>query len=142
LEKVLVSACLVGCLCRYDGKCSLTKLPQDVEIVPVCPEVAGGLPTPRAPAEIIGGTGSDVLAGKARVRTQSGQDVTTQFIRGAEHALRVCQEEGISRAILKLRSPSCGASQVYNGTFSRQLISGTGVTTALLLQHGIKIEER
>ncbi|HHT26682.1 MAG TPA: DUF523 domain-containing protein [Firmicutes bacterium] len=142
MEKVLVSACLVGCRCRYDGEHAHAQLPQNVELVPVCPEVAGGLPIPRDPAEIIGGTGNDVLAGRARVCTRAGRDVTAQFKRGAEHALRICREEGIIRAILKRRSPSCGATQVYDGTFSGRLIAGAGVTAALLLQHGIPIEER
>lgn len=141
LEKVLVSACLAGRLCRYDGGHSYTDLPPDIEPVLICPEEAGGLPTPRAPAEIVGGVGADVISGAARVVTCTGRDVTTQYVRGAWAALRMCEEQGINRAILKSRSPSCGVSAIYDGTFRKQLHPGRGVTAALLSSRNIAVEE-
>lgn len=143
MGKVLVSACLAGRNCRYDGgNCRATALGiGDHEAVLFCPEEAGGLPTPRLPAEIVGGDGADVLAGLAQVVTASGEDVTAAYLAGARQALSLCQREGIERALLKRRSPSCGASAVYDGTFSHTLRPGQGVTAALLSRHGVQVEE-
>jgi uncharacterized protein YbbK (DUF523 family) len=137
----LVSACLMGIPCRYDGgSCpqdQLQALAAKGSVLPLCPEVVGGLPTPRPPAEIRGGDGSDVLEGQAQVVNIEGKDVTAQFLAGAQEALRVAQRWGIKEAILKARSPSCGVGQIYDGSFSGRLVEGDGVTTALLKREGI-----
>ena len=141
--KVIVSACLLGVRCRYDGGDSRNetamKQKETSELIPVCPEEAGGLPTPRPPAEIVGGDGEDVLNGKAKVMTVAGRDVTDAYLKGAHHALQVAQAHGATQVILKVRSPSCGCGDIYDGTFSGTLTSGDGVTTALLKRHGITV---
>lgn len=141
--KVVISACLLGVRCRYDGGDSRNetaiKQSETVKLIPVCPEEAGGLSTPRPPAEIVGGDGSDVLDGKAKVMTVDGTDVTEAYLKGAHHALQVAQLHGATQMILKVRSPSCGCGDIYDGTFSGTLMSGDGVTTALLKRHGITI---
>jgi len=108
-------------------------------LMPVCPEQLGGLRTPRAPQEIQGGNGEDVLDGKCKVLNIDGKDVTQEFIAGAEEALKIVKLLHIEEFIGKSRSPSCGCGQIYDGTFSRQLIDGDGVTTALLKRNGIRI---
>lgn len=141
--KKMISACLVGCHCRYDGDSNTVDRFQEMvergEAVFVCPEQLGGLSTPRPPAQIVGGTGEDVLDGKARVMTDGGQDVTVQFVKGAEEALRMARLVGASEAILKERSPSCGSTVIYDGTFTKGKRPGHGVTAALLERHGIKV---
>ncbi|MCY4404341.1 MAG: DUF523 domain-containing protein [Candidatus Poribacteria bacterium] len=141
--KMLVSACLLGVNCRYDGGNSRNenalKQQETDELIPVCPEEAGGLPTPRPAVEIVGGDGNDVLDGKARVKTADGQDKTKEFLEGAQHALELAQSQGATSVIFKSRSPSCGCGQVYDGSFSGTLISGDGVTAALLKRHGIEV---
>ncbi|MCK4471604.1 MAG: DUF523 domain-containing protein, partial [Anaerolineae bacterium] len=107
------------------------------DVLPFCPEVAGGLPTPRPPAEIQGGDGGDVLEGRARVVNIEGKDVTAEFLAGARKALRVAQRWDIKEAILKARSPSCGVGPIYDGSFSGRLVEGDGVTAALLKREGI-----
>ncbi len=145
MEKILVSACLVGRKVRYDGRASqargnvIEQWRKQGRLVAVCPEVAGGLPVPRPAAEIDGGDGSDVLRGEARLRTGSGADVTQAFVAGAEHALEVARREGIRIAVLKARSPSCGSANIYDGTFSGTLRDGSGVTAALLREQGIRV---
>lgn len=138
-----VSACMMGCECRYDGKAAwiaeVERLVREGQAVPICPEQLGGLTTPRLPAEIQGGDGYDVLDGKARVIDQSGNDVTEEFLRGARQALKVAQLMGITEAILKERSPSCGSRFIYDGTFSGQRKPGVGVTTALFRRNGIEV---
>jgi uncharacterized protein YbbK (DUF523 family) len=109
------------------------------QVVPICPEVAGGLPIPRLPAEVVGGSGEDVLAGRARVLTASGQDVTEAYIRGAEVALMSARRYGASLAVLKARSPSCGALAIYDGSHTGRVVPGQGVTAALLRQAGIQV---
>lgn len=143
--KVLVSACLLGEPVRYDGRASQSAagalLQTWVEagwVLSFCPECAGLLPTPRPPAEIQSGTGSDVLNGGARVQTATS-DVTENFVRGAEAALRACKSLDIKVAVLKERSPSCGSGRIYDGSFSGVLRDGDGVTTALLKAHGIQV---
>ena len=141
--KILISACLIGVNCRYDGGNSrdkdAIKHHQHDELVPVCPEEAGGLPTPRPAVEIVGGDGNDVLDGKARVLTAEGVDKTEEFLKGAQIALELAQSEGATSVLLKSRSPSCGCGEIYDGTFSKTLVSGDGVTTALLKRHGIEV---
>lgn len=105
----------------------------------VCPEVDGGLGTPRPPAEVVGGDGADVLAGRARVVTGDGRDVTAEYLDGARKALDAARRTGASKAILKARSPSCGSGEIYDGSFSRTLAAGDGVTAALLRANGIQV---
>ena len=140
---LLVSACLLGILTRYDGGSSphlaLRELVARGCVVPLCPEVAGGLPVPRPPAEIQGGDGVDVLDGRARVVTVDGQDVTAQFLVGAQAALAAARRFGLRRAVLKSRSPSCGVGRIYDGTFSARLRPGDGVMAALLKREGIDV---
>jgi uncharacterized protein YbbK (DUF523 family) len=110
------------------------------DVLPVCPEVLGGLPIPRPPAEIQGGDGDDVLEGRVRVVNTEGKDVTAEFLAGAQKALRVARRWDIKGAILKAQSPSCGVGQIYNGSFSGHLVEGDGVTVALLKREGIIVK--
>ena len=130
---ILVSACLLGCACRYDGKSKPHPLAVELArrglAVPVCPEQLGGLPTPREPSE----RRADAVV------TKSGADVTAQFRRGAEQALHLARLYGCKAAVLKERSPSCGSGEVYDGTFSGRLTPGDGVTAALLKANGIAV---
>ena len=137
IAKPAASACLCGHKVRYDGgDCAVQNaLPE--QILPICPEVMGGLPTPRAPAEIVGGDGHDVWAGSARVLDAHGVDVTEAFKQGAILALQRLQADHIDTVYLKSKSPSCGQGQIYDGSFSGQLREGDGVSTALFKQHGI-----
>jgi uncharacterized protein YbbK (DUF523 family) len=139
----LVSACLLGCECRYDKKSvALPELEQVFEkgsLVPVCPEQLGGLPTPRNPAEIVGGDGFDVLDGKAKVIDNQGRDVTEQFLSGAYQTLKIARIVGAEEAILKEKSPSCGSQLIYDGTFSGTTKLGLGVTAALLVRNGLAV---
>lgn len=143
MEKVLVSACLLGHACRYDGRRCQVDTPDigEAEAIPFCPEQAGGLPTPRDPAEIVNGHGGDVLDSLTRVLTTRGTDVTDEYVKGAQAALELCRKHGIRRAIMKGRSPSCGVDAIYDGTFSGTLRPGPGVTAALLQRQGISVEE-
>lgn len=139
----LISACLCGVNCKYNGAnnsdpCFLALLEQD-KVLPVCPEQLGGLSTPRPACEIAGGTGTDVLQGKAKIINKDGEDCTAAFIKGAQESLALAQKTGITEAILQSRSPSCGSGKIYDGTFSGRLIPGDGVTAALFKKHGIKI---
>lgn len=144
-KKVLISSCLLGEPVRYDGNENklplekLTFLEQHYELVPLCPEVVGGLSVPREPAEIIGGDGADVINGRAKVITRDNTDVTKFFVQGAQAALQVCLKEGIELAILVERSPSCGTSFVYDGSFTKNRIVGAGVTSALLRSQNITV---
>ena len=140
LTPVLVSACLLGQECRYDGRHNesaalIAELKSRGETpVPFCPEERGGLSTPRPPAWIEKSGAGAVLDGESRVLTESGADVTAEFRRGAEGALRACREHGIERAYLKERSPSCG---VANTHVAGKLVEGPGVTAELLKRNGI-----
>jgi len=140
---VLVSACLLGEKCRYDGQGSscpllLEKL-RGRPVIAACPEQLGGLGTPRKPAEISGGDGKAVWAGKALVKNACGEELTEFFREGAEKTWRLLSETGCTAAILKERSPSCGKNLIYDGTFQKRLRPGPGVTTALLLKKGIPV---
>jgi uncharacterized protein YbbK (DUF523 family) len=140
----LISACLLGIKCAWDGQ-DVYKSDKAMELsnfemlMPVCPEQLGGLKTPRAPQEIQGGSGEDVLDGKCKVLNINGEDVNQEFITGAEETLKIVKLFRIEEFIGKSRSPSCGCGQIYDGTFSRELIEGDGVTTALLKRNGIKV---
>ena len=131
--KLLISACLLGCCCRYDGTAKTclpaAELLTRYTVIPVCPEQLGGLPTPRPPAERQG----------ERVVMDTGADVTEPYRRGAEAALRLCRLLHCQAAILKERSPSCGCGTIYDGTFTGTLTAGDGVTAELLLQNGITV---
>lgn len=107
--------------------------------VPVCPEVLGGLGTPRRPAEIVGGDGTDVLDGAARVLDDRGADVTAQYLTGAAAALRAARATGARRAVLADGSPSCGSSHLHDGSFAGRVRPGVGVTAALLRREGIEV---
>ncbi|WP_025130968.1 DUF523 domain-containing protein [Pseudomonas sp. PH1b] len=144
MHKILVSRCLLGHRVRYDGGASgpfaqLASWQQEGRVVALCPEVAGGLPTPRAAAEIPGGQGVDVLEGKAPVLTRDGEDVSGEFLGGARQALELVEKHGIRIAVLKANSPSCGNLLTYDGTFSGVRVQGEGVTAALLRRHGVRV---
>ena len=137
---IIVSACLTGALCRYDGGHRLDekvlRLSMEDEHVPLCPEQMGGLTTPRRPSEIIGGDGDDVLEGRARVVDAEGKDVTAQFIKGAKEGLAIAKRIDVKKAVMKEKSPSCGVHRIYRNGI---LVSGKGVLTALLLREGIRV---
>ncbi|MBR0574876.1 DUF523 domain-containing protein [Proteiniclasticum sp. BAD-10] len=132
-EKILVSACLLGEKVRYDGRgydpSPLESLKERYTLIPVCPEVLGGLSVPRDPAEILSG----------RVLTRQGRDVTAEFEEGARKVLTLCQQEGITKAILKSKSPSCGKDRIYDGSHTKTLIPGHGKTVELLLESTITV---
>lgn len=132
-EKLLVSACLLGENCKYNGGNNYTPaveaLRERFEVIPVCPEQLGGLPTPRTPSERSGD----------KVLTRDGRDVTEAFLQGAEKTLAVARAEGAAKAVFQVRSPSCGCGAIYDGTFSGRLVPGKGVTTQLLEESGIKV---
>lgn len=131
--RYIVSACLAGEQCRYDGKANtceqIRKLVEQGGALAVCPEVLGGLPTPRAPAEIRCG----------RVMTRDGRDVTGAFAAGAREALRLAREAGCTCAILKARSPSCGSGEIYDGTFSRTRVPGEGLFARMAREAGLSV---
>ena len=135
-EKLLVSACLLGENCKYNGgnnySPDVERLRERFELVSVCPEQLGGLPTPRVPSERVG----------ERVLTRDGQDVTEAFRQGAERTLDIARAEGALRAVLQVRSPSCGCGMIYDGTFSGTLVPGKGVAAELLEKNGVKVYDR
>lgn len=164
---ILISACLLGLACRYDGNAlpadalwpasgpdstGDTRDPSshsepdavshaqrqtgDMIVIPVCPEQLGGLPTPRTAAQIVGGSGEDVLEGRARVIAGDGADFTAAFLRGARETLHLCQRLRVQEAILKQGSPSCGCGRIHRG---RERVPGMGVTAALLQREGIRV---
>ncbi len=139
----LVSACLLGCEVTWRGghnlREELMRFAAAGELIPICPEQLGGLPTPRPPAEIVGGDGHAVLEGRARVLTQQGQDVTENYLRGAREVLRLASTVQAELVILKERSPSCGVHWIYDGTFTGRIVAGCGVTTALLQREGFAV---
>ncbi|MEW1657584.1 MULTISPECIES: DUF523 domain-containing protein [unclassified Streptomyces] len=143
MEAILVSACLRGVPCRFDGRDKASPTIEEAvagrEVVSFCPEVAGGLTTPRRPAELVGGDGHDVLDGTARVVEDTGREVTAEFVDGARRALAAARNAGCTEALLMPRSPSCGRGAVYDGSFSGELVSGDGVTAALFERNGIAV---
>jgi len=140
---IIVSACLCGVNCKYNGgnnsNARVLKLMQEGKAIPVCPEQLGGLKTPRRPCEIVNGNGLDVLMGKGRIFDSIDDDVTEEFIKGAYETLKIAELIGATMAILKARSPSCGVSQIYDGSFSGTKRTGNGVTAQLLLSKGIQV---
>ena len=135
MEALLVSACLLGFNCKYSGGNNalpvetLEMLRMKYRLIPVCPEVMGGLPTPRTPSERRG----------ERVVTRDGRDVTAEYEKGAEHALRLAERYGCRAALLKSRSPSCGSGEIYDGSFTGRTVPGQGVTAEALTAAGIAV---
>ena len=137
---IVVSACLAGIDTCYNGENALCARVRNLVAqglaVPACPEQLGGLPTPREPAEVRNGDGNDVLEGRALVKTVTGEDVTRQYIRGAEQFLKIVKLAGATKVILKTRSPACGTGRIYH---DNRLTEGDGVCAALLARQGIQI---
>jgi uncharacterized protein YbbK (DUF523 family) len=140
---ILVSSCLLGIYARYDGGSNahelLMKYISRGKYVPVCPEQLGGLTTPRKPVEITNGGGLDVLTGTRAAVTIAGDDVSSEFIRGANEVAAIARTFPITAAILKERSPSCGVNLIYDGSFSHVTKAGQGVTAALIKQLNIPL---
>ena len=132
-QPILVSACLLGVCCRYDGESKpceeVIKLREKYILIPICPEVDGGLPTPRTPSERVGD----------KVLMRDGKDVTENYRKGAEEALRLAREYSCTIAVLKARSPSCGSGRIYDGSFSGSLTDRDGVCAELLKKNGIQV---
>ena len=132
-ENLLISACLLGIGCRYDGarvkKIDIEPLKEKYNLIPICPEIYGGLPTPRTPSERIGD----------RVVMKDGRDVTENFLRGAEAAYEIAVANSATKALLKAKSPSCGKGLIYDGSFSGTLTEGDGVAAELLSSRGITV---
>lgn len=132
-EKILISACLIGLNCKYNGgnneNSKLVELMKEKDLIPICPEQLGGLKTPRASAERT----------QEKVLTKEGIDVTKEYQKGAEEVLNLAKKLNIKKAILKSRSPSCGIDEIYDGTFSHTLIKRDGVTAELLKKNGIEV---
>ena len=133
MEKLIISACLLGENCKYNGKSNhnqkVCALREKYDLVPVCPETAGGLKCPRLPAEIVG----------EKVFLSDKTDVTDEFKKGAQHTLKTAIAYDCRKAVLKANSPSCGNKTVYDGTFSKKLVKGDGITAKLLKENGIVI---
>jgi uncharacterized protein YbbK (DUF523 family) len=131
---ILVSACLTSIGCRYDGKIKeypqILALAKDNILIPVCPEQLGGRPTPRNPVEILNG----------KVVDKNGNDHTAEFEKGAQYVLKTALLNNCNMAILKSKSPSCGFGKIYDGTFSKTLVDGNGITAQLLIENGIEIK--
>ena len=136
MKTILISACLLGVACRHDGRTKpLSKeiieyLKTQYHLIPVCPEIMGGLPTPRLPAEI---------SPEGNVMRKDGKNITENYRRGAEEALRLAEIFQCKNAVLKERSPSCGAGKIYDGSFTNTLTSGNGIAADLLIHHGIRV---
>lgn len=133
MENIIVSACLLGVSCRYDGNSKpnekIIDLKEKYNLIPICPEIMGGLPTPRMSAEIKDG----------RVKTENGIDVTEEYKKGADEALKLASLFGCKKAILKENSPSCGCGKIYNGEFTRTIKDGNGITAELFIKNGIDV---
>ncbi|BDR68016.1 hypothetical protein K144313037_20410 [Clostridium tetani] len=140
---IIISACLCGVNCKYNGKNNLKegveKLLKEGKLIPVCPEQLGGMETPREPHEIVDSTALEVLRGKGKVLSITYKDSTDKFIKGAYETLRMAKDLGVTEAILKSNSPSCGFGTIYDGNFSGNKIKGNGVTAELLKRENIKI---
>ena len=132
-EKILVSACLLGLNCKYDGENNrnekVLEYVKDKEVIPVCPEIFGGLPTPRIPSEIVG----DKVLNREKI------DVTKEYQKGADETLYLAKLFNVKKALLKESSPSCGSNTIYDGTFSKNKKEGMGITAQLLKENGIEI---
>lgn len=141
---VAISSCITGIKCRYnatDRYNSSTLEGVADSYIAICPETLAGFGVPRTACEIVRGSGEDVLIGTARIIDKDGIDITRAMIYGAEKALQICLDNGISKAYLQSKSPTCGCGKIYDGSFSNTLKSGNGIFTALLLQHGIEVIE-
>ena len=142
LALILISSCLAGYKVRYDGSAATNKLAVWLvthgQAITTCPEVMVGFDIPRLPAEIVGGTACETLAGKAMVKEVNGKNVTDKYIFGAALVLKIASENHVTAAFLKDGSPSCGNCMVYDGTFKGKKIAGKGITTQVLRQAGIK----
>lgn len=142
--RIAVSACLLGEPCRYDGEAKPSEeviaFASEHEVLPICPEVEGGLPTPRAPSELQAAAAGG-CEGRMRVVNREGSDVTEAFERGAEASLRAMREFGCEMAVLKAKSPSCGTGLVYDGSFTGRLVPGWGVAAALIRDAGIPVTD-
>ena len=132
-EKILVSACLLGVNCKYDGENNINEKVleyiKDKEVIPICPEIYGGLKTPRTPSEIL----------KDKVMTKDNIDVTKEYRKGAEETLYLAKLFNVKKALLKAKSPSCGNKEIYDGSFTKNKIKGMGITARLLKENGIEI---
>lgn len=132
-EKILVSACLLGVNCKYNGNNNLNdkviKYIENKEVIPICPEIMGGLSIPRYPSEIV----------DDKVINNQNQDVTKEYTKGAEETLKLARILGVRKALLKSKSPSCGCGKIYDGTFTNTLINGDGITTKLLKENKIEV---
>ena len=136
MEKLLISACMLGISCRYDGKSKLAVTDEELralnekyQLVPFCPEIYGGLSTPRVPSERVG----------EEVIMKDGTRVTDNFKKGASEALKLCCDLGIKKALLKAKSPSCGKGEIYDGSFEGALTVGNGVCAELLIQNDVSV---
>ena len=133
MEKILVSACLLGINCKYDGENNknnkVLEYLKDKEVIPICPEIMGGLPTPRIPSEIKDN----------KEITKENNDVTYNFVKGAEEVLYLAKLLNVKKALLKAKSPSCGVGEIYDGTFTHTKIKGDGITTRLLKENNIEV---
>lgn len=134
---ILVSSCLLGINCKYNGKNNYNEKIENIlkneEVLPLCAEQLGGLTTPRSPAEI------RIVNGEKRVFNKLGEDVTENFLRGAQEVLKMVKKFNIKKAILKEKSPSCGKGQVYSGNFDGILVNGNGILVDLLIQNGVEV---
>ena len=134
-EKILISACLLGENVKYDGKnnkIDISSLEDKYELIPFCPEVEGGLPIPRSPSEIVSNSPLKLI-------NKEGKDVTKEFVLGAKKCVELVKKEGIKKAVLKAKSPSCGVGKVYDGSFSKKLVDGDGVTVRELKKIGVEV---
>lgn len=142
MEIKLVSMCLLGVECAFDGSSikseSVCTLADQAILIPICPEQLGGLTTPRDEARIVGGSGEDVLDGKARVLTYKGEDVTDQYLKGGRESLKLARQYGATEVILKAFSPSCGCGEIVTEDFNDKCL-GDGTTTALFKRNGINV---
>lgn len=132
-EKILVSSCLLGINCKYNGDNNKNEKVldyiKDKEVIPVCPEILGGLCTPREPSERVGD----------KVKTSTGKDVTKEYYKGAKETLYLAKLFNVKKALLKAKSPSCGNKKIYDGSFQENIIAGQGVTAQLLIENGIEV---
>lgn len=140
---LIVSACLAGFKCSYNDRANthprVRELVARGKAIPLCPERMGGFPIPRPPVEICGGSGEDVLDGRAKVLTKDGEDRTDFLVRGARETVWIARLLGTKKAFLKSKSPSCGYGKIYDGSFRSCLRQGNGVTAAALLREGVKV---
>ena len=143
VKKYIISACLIGKNCFYDGtsryKPEIRELVDKGEAIALCPEELGGLKAPRAPSEIFAGSAADVLKGKAFVFNKEGKDITISLVKGCREFLNIAKECAVKKAILKSKSPCCGRDKIYDGTFTGRLRKGNGIAAELLLKNGIEV---